>query len=157
VLLNLASLCLDSRENEAALRGFLSAAERAAKERVRVAARAGAAVAAARLGDRATLVACVSEVERALAGEVAPYERAQRLLTLSDAWRAARETETAEAVRERGVAVALAHGFAELAHEYGEPITAASAPPSIGAPPLGTDARRVVVALSTYGGRGVPH
>jgi tetratricopeptide (TPR) repeat protein len=156
VLLNLASLCLDMGEDEAALRGFLSAGERATKERIHIAARAGAAVAAARLGDRDLLAACISDVEQALLGEMAPYERAQRLLTLSDAWRAADESAAAESARERGIAIALAHGFAELVHQYGEPVTLKSSSPSAELVPLGADARRVVVALSGFGAPGVP-
>lgn len=155
VLLNLATLCLDAGESEAALRGFLSAWERATKDRVRVAARAGAAVAAARLGDHALLAGCAADVERALLGEMAPYERAQRLLTLSDAWRAAHDLVSAEAARERGVAIALAHGFAELAHEYGERIRE-TPPPAMSAHNLGADARRVVLALSAMGEHVVP-
>jgi len=156
VLLNLATLCLDTGEDEAALRGFMSAAERTTKERVRIAARAGAAVAAARLGDRAVLAACVSDVERALLGEMAPYERAQRLLTISDAWRAANDVEAAEAARERGVSIALAHGFAELAHQYGEPVTLKETSPAVEPVRLGADARSVVVALSALGAPGIP-
>jgi tetratricopeptide (TPR) repeat protein len=161
VLVNLATLCLDAGENAAAMRGFTAAAERASLERFRSAAHAGAAVAAARLGDRESLARYAALVERALAAGLGPYESAQRLLTLSDAWRAAGEMEAAESTRRRGLAIARARGFAELVHEYGVGTPAAdpTARP-VGRPSpadddvvtLGAGARRVVRALAAFGG-----
>lgn len=156
VLLNLATICLDSGEDVAALRGFLTAAERAVRPAHRSAARAGAAVAAARMGDRPLLLACAADVERALT-ELGPYERAQRLLTLSDAWLAAGEVAAELSARERGLAVARAHGFGELLHEYESGRRPQPAPSAGGAPApvaLSAGARRVVGALASIGANG---
>jgi hypothetical protein len=104
------------------------------------------------------LQACAARVEHALLGEVAPYERAQWLLTLSDAWRSAGDVGAERSARERGLTVAREHGLTELLHEYGsrEDLPAHGQPVavrSVGAP-LGGDARRVVGALATFGASG---
>jgi len=153
VLLNLATLCLDAGQDEAALRGFFAAAERTQRKGARIAAQAGAAVAAARTGDRVTLLRCTAAVERALEGEMAPYERALRLLTLSDAWRAAGDERAEESAIRRGLEVARAHGFAELVHEFeSRPRAAERTDPFSDAPAaLGIDGRRVVSALAALG------
>lgn len=156
VLLNLAQLCLDTGHDAAALRGFLAAAERTERETTRVGAWAGAAVAAARTGDRSLLEACAARVEQALLGDMAPYERAQRLLVLSDAWRASRDAAAERSARERGLAVARRYGLSELVHEYGSREDLAAqvehphSPRGAGVA-LGTDARRVVGALVSLG------
>lgn len=159
VLLNLATLCLDTGHDAAALQGFLEAAERTDRVAFRIGAQAGAAVAAARVGDRSVLLRCAAAVERALEGGMTPYESAQRLLTLSDAWRAAGEHEREESARRRGLEIARAYGFAELVHEYERHATADPASEAASPAPstaLGPGARRVVGALAALGESRAP-
>jgi hypothetical protein len=95
-------------------------------------------------------------VEQALT-ELGPYERAQRLLTLADAWRAAGDEAAELSARERGIAVARAHGFSELLHEAESaprPRQAASASGVPASVPLSAEARRVVGALASIGASG---
>jgi tetratricopeptide (TPR) repeat protein len=149
VLANLATICLDARENDAALRGYVAAAERTPDVRTWLNATAGAAAAAGRLGRRDLVDAYAAAVERALAGSESPYERAQQLLTLSDAYRDVGAPDASAAYWERGIALARAHGFAELEHEYATPRvpTAAVVADDTPAAPLGAGARRVVRAI----------
>ncbi|MFL5574368.1 MAG: hypothetical protein ACJ79S_00130 [Gemmatimonadaceae bacterium] len=160
VLVNLATLCLDAREDAAALRGFVAAAGRTRDVSTWLAATAGAAAAAARLGRRDDVVAYAERVERALAAQATPYERAAHLLTLADAFADAGLAEAAEAYRARGLAVARAHAFAELELRYAEAravaapaeiVSAAVAPAA-----LGPGARRVVRAMQALAGRDDP-
>jgi hypothetical protein len=107
-------------------------------------------VASARVGDRATLERLTDAVVRTTGPDAPPYEAAQHLLTLSDAWEAAGEPRRASAFRARGLAIARPRAFAELVHRYGEP--PAHAPPETAAPPLTSGARRVVRRLTALAG-----
>jgi tetratricopeptide (TPR) repeat protein len=113
VLHNLADACLQAGEPEAALQGFLAAAERGAP-RVRVAALANAALCAALLGRCALLRECVTRCEAELPVDAMPYERAQRLLTLADALTVAGDDDRAQSFRHRGLELAWTHRFTEL-------------------------------------------
>jgi tetratricopeptide (TPR) repeat protein len=152
VLSNLATVCLDAHEDEAALRGYQAAAVRTRDVRTWLSATSGAAAAAGRLGRRDLVDAYAAAVERALASEDTPYERAWHLLTLSDAYRDLGVAERSAAYWERGIALARAHGFAELEHEYAEPrvATSVATPPAVvpAATPIGAGGRRVVRAIS---------
>jgi len=145
VLDNLGTLCLDMGHTEAALQAFRSAAARTSSHRMRIAAHAGMALAAARLGDRATLEQASATVERGLTDST-PFDTAQRLFTLANAWATAAQPETAAALRRRGLDLARAHGFAELMHRY-EATVAAPATPEAPAE-LAPEARHVVRALA---------
>jgi tetratricopeptide (TPR) repeat protein len=154
VLHNLADVCRQAGELDAALQGFLAAAERGAP-RIRVAALANAAHAAALLGQRALLEQCASRCEAELPTDAMPYERAQRLLTLATAWTAAGDAERAAGYRHRGLELAWANRFTELlvrqeAVERPAPTRAVrTVVGGGGAPPaLDTGGRRVVRALS---------
>jgi tetratricopeptide (TPR) repeat protein len=159
VLTNLGTLCLDIGQDAAALGAFLAAAERASGPRTATHARAGAAVASARVGDRATLERLTEAVVRTTGPDAPPYEAAQHLLTLSDAWEAAGEPARADALRARGLAIARPRAFAELVHRYAAR-PAATAPsadaPRAGATALSSGARRVVRRLSALASPGGP-
>ena len=158
VLTNLGTLCLDIGENSAALGAFLGAAERTAAPRIAADAWAGAAVASARLGDRRTLERLTGDVVRTTGPDAPPYEAAQHLLTLSDAWEAAGEPQRASTFRARGLAIARPHAFAELVHRYAE----RPAPPpqeadaDADAAPLTPGARQVVRRLTALAAPDAP-
>jgi tetratricopeptide (TPR) repeat protein len=154
VLVNLATICLDAREDSAALRGYVAAADRTRDVSTWLTATAGVAAAAARLGLRDVVATCAARVERALAREATPYERAMHLLTLSDAFADLGSRDDADAYRARGLDLARAHAFAELELRYarGRP----PAPPTAAPATLGPDARRIVWAMRALAEHDVP-
>lgn len=157
VLVNLAGLCLDARQDAAALRGYSSAAERTRDMRTWLSATAGLAVAAARVGRDELLRESAAAVEHALASKGAPYERAQHLLTLSDAFTDADDPERAAGYRERGLDIARANGFSELELRYTTaPDKATAVRQRPAPPPLGAGARRVVREIGALPGRAGP-
>ena len=145
ILANLASVCADSGQDAAAVRGYLRAAERAPSDRVRLPALAWAAVSAARLGDRDTTSRCTGAVERGLSATGLPYETAQLCLALARAWTILGAGDAAERFVRRALPLAREFGLHQLEFELeGVAALAPAAPPA----PLTPRARRVVLALA---------
>jgi hypothetical protein len=146
----LAALSSDAGYDSAALRAYLAAARRSTVARVRLPALGGAAVSAARLGDARQLEVLTRAVEHELERESLPYERAQALALLAQAWAThAAETE-GEPYRSRALALAEAHGFHELSHPGtagGIPASRAAMPRAASSAPAAT--RTVLRALES--------
>lgn len=92
---------------EAAIGAYLGAARRSPAARVRLPALAGAALCAAYLDDPGRLAAITRAVEGNLAHDALPFERAQALALLAQAWR----------TRGPGEAATRARGYAQQALE----------------------------------------
>lgn len=125
LLANLAGVSRSAGYHAAALRGYLAAISLSTSSRLRLPALGGAAVAAARLGDIASLDAITSELERELARQDLPYERAQALTLLTEAWAACSPAAKGEPYASRVLALATVHGFHELAYEVRMAVQAA--------------------------------
>jgi hypothetical protein len=150
LLATLAAAASDAGYDAAALRAYLGAAARSPMARLRLPALGGAALSAARVGDRGQLEAITRDLEHTLAREALPYERAQALTLLAEGWALAEPTTRGEPFASRARSLAV-NGYHELLHQLDALATPARpAPPDAGrAPTLPTTAApratRVVV------------
>jgi len=117
LLVSLAAVSSDAGFEAAALRAYLRAAARSRATRLRLPALGGAAVSAARLGHAPLLARITRAVERELARADLPYERAQALTLLAQAWATHAPATAGEPYRSRALTLADAGGFHELAHQ----------------------------------------
>lgn len=145
VLVNLAQLCLDVGQNEAALNTALAAAGQTTVARSRIPALAIAATAAARVGDLAALERYTDAILPHLDDTARPYEVAQLLHSLFTAWTDAGRRDRAATFRKRGLVIARRHRFAELMHQFETAPAAVGVKPAV---PLSEGAHRVVRALA---------
>ncbi|HEU4566163.1 MAG TPA: hypothetical protein VFS05_15990, partial [Gemmatimonadaceae bacterium] len=131
-----------------------AAAARTTLARLRLPYLSGAAVSAARLGDRPALAHLTGVVEGEAAGSELVYETAQALINLAEAWSIAGDAAAAADRLARGEAAARAHGFHELVHqaEQVRAATGALAARRLEArrgPSLSPASRRVLASLET--------
>jgi tetratricopeptide (TPR) repeat protein len=98
ILGELAAVSSDAGHYAAALHAYLGAAARSISPRVRLPALSGAALCAARLDDDAGLRRLTDVVDAELGRAALPYERAQALLLLAEAWGAAAERSARDPV-----------------------------------------------------------
>jgi tetratricopeptide (TPR) repeat protein len=134
---------------DAAVGAYLGAARRSTAARVRLPALAGAAVCAAHLGDLDRLDALTHAIERDLDRDVLPFERAQALALLADAWAARSNVSRARSYAERALAIADPAGFHEIVAEAEDVLGAArdGAPRRVDQRPVGAPAREVLRVL----------
>ena len=114
LLINISQVSLDSGYPEAALRGFLSSLVRSTGARLRLPSLGGAALAAARVGNRDLVetIARVADESLMIAGF--PFESASALRSLSDAYDVLSESTRAEDYRLRARTLARKNGFFEI-------------------------------------------
>ncbi len=105
-LTNLAQVCLDAGFPDAALRGFMGTLARCTVLRVRVAALAGAAVAAGRAGQSALVLRIEQESQDTMERTALPYENARLSLALACAHRALGDDLTSERHRQTALRAA---------------------------------------------------
>lgn len=127
----------------AAIGAYVGAARRAPVPRVRLPALAGAAVCAARLGDAPRVAELTRDVEADLASAARPYERAQALTLLAEAWAVHDPATHGEPYLTRALQLAQTYGFHELALQA-EQAGAGASPPATSGPPI--DERRAAPA-----------
>lgn len=153
LLVNVAAVSSDAGADASALRGYLAAAARATAPRVRLPALAGAALSAARLGDAARVRALTEELGPALASEALPYERADALVLLAEAWATLAPANGGQPFARRARALAEVFGFHELAHRADEAgaRAARARAASTAARALSRPTRRVLAALASLG------
>jgi hypothetical protein len=153
LLVNVAAVSSDAGFDASALRGYVAAAARATAPRIRLPALAGAALSAARLGDEARVRALTDELRPALASAALPYERADALVLLAEAWATLAPASGGQPFARRARALADAYGFHELAHRANETgMRAARARAATGAArALSRPTRRVLAALASLG------
>ena len=114
-LVNLGQLLVDLGRYEAALSAFAAAIVRTPPLRLELPATAGAAVAAATVGDAALVRALAARIERIdRSTEGFPYVRAMALLEAAEACRAVRDDEAAARLRARAMELATARGYHEV-------------------------------------------
>jgi tetratricopeptide (TPR) repeat protein len=113
-LTNMAQVCLMSGYPAAALRSFLSALSRTTVLRVRLSALGGAALAAGQTGDRMRLDRLALEIRNTVERSSLPFENAQALQHLAQAYQALGDEFTAERFRQDTLTIAKAKGFHEL-------------------------------------------
>jgi tetratricopeptide (TPR) repeat protein len=114
LLINVSHVSLVAGYPSAALCGYLASLQRASGARFRIPSLAGAAMAAARVGNRELVgtLARVSEDSLLTAG--LPFESASALRTLSEAFEAVGDAARAEDFRLRARALARKNGFFEI-------------------------------------------
>lgn len=148
LLFNVAAASSDAGYDAAALQGYLAAAARLTAPRLRLPALAGAAVSAARLGDAERLAAITDDIGRELARDALPYERAQALALLAEAWAAVEPAGGGQPYRDRALALARAHAFHEIVHRTERLAPAATRVDRPSVPrPVSRPTRRVIAAL----------
>ena len=148
-LTNLAQLCLDAGCPAAALKGYAAILGRAASPRVVLSALGGAAIAAARSGDKAVLTRVESEIVKRVGSSGLLYENAQAHYHLAQAYGAIGDTKRRDEHLDRTRQLAKARGFFELLHKADSDAMGRATEPVIPAN-LTTSARSVVESINDY-------
>lgn len=115
VLAMLAGVAAEAGYFRPALHAYLAAAERSPTLRVRLPVLSGAAICAAHLGDGARLSAITEALAPGIARDAFPYERAQALLLLAEAWALYRPDTCGEPYRTQAADLAAQHNYHEVA------------------------------------------
>ncbi len=115
-LVNLANISVLAGQPRAALHAILKSIPNLADGRILLPALGIGALAAARCGEVSMVEPLTEKMERAVAESSLPYENANALLTLSQAFAELGRDNRAFMTRERARAIAEEHGFHELAH-----------------------------------------
>jgi tetratricopeptide (TPR) repeat protein len=116
-LSNLAQLSLDAGYPAAALRGYAAVVGRTTSARVALASLGGVAMAAAHSGDLAVLERAGSAIESRVAVSALPYENAQALCQLAEAYSLVGLPESSEKYRAAARKLAKSRGFFEILHK----------------------------------------
>ncbi len=148
-LANLSQLCLEYGYSRAALSGFMATLARTQTLRIRLSALGGAALAAGRLEERATLGRVTLEVNGIVENSSLPYENAQALLHLSMAHLAVGDEVSSERYRQEVQKIAKSRGYFEL-QERVERAELARAARLAAQRDLGATSRRVITTLETF-------
>ncbi|HJU64287.1 MAG TPA: tetratricopeptide repeat protein [Gemmatimonadaceae bacterium] len=115
-LINLAEICLRGGEYHAALNGYRVALRLTSLARLRLAALGGAVLAATRAKKHADLVRLAHDAEVEIARAQQPFESAQTLIELAEAFEMAGATDRAASYRDRAAETAERGGFYEVIH-----------------------------------------
>jgi len=115
-LINLANISVLAGQPKAALHAILKSIPNIADGRILLPALGIGALAAARCGEVSMIEPLTEKLERAVSESTLPYENANALLTLSQAFAELGRENRAFTTRERAKAIAEEHGFHELAH-----------------------------------------
>lgn len=115
-LVNLANISVLAGQPRAALHAVLKSIPNLTDGRILLPALGIGALAAARCGEVSMVEPLTEKIERAVADSCLPYENANALLTLSQAFAEIGRENRAFTTRERALAIAEEHGYHELAH-----------------------------------------
>jgi tetratricopeptide (TPR) repeat protein len=114
ILINLSHVSMVAGYADAALRGFVASLRRSPASRFRLPSLGGAAVAAARVGNRDLVTAIARTSEDSLITGALPFESASALRSLSEAFETIGDAARAEDYRLRARALARKNGFFEI-------------------------------------------
>lgn len=115
-LVDTAQLFLDGGHADIASAGFAAALERRIPDRIRLPALGGAALAAARQGDRRAVERMAEAVRRAVNDGLMPYASVVARLDIAEALETIGELDAAGPFRHEAETVAGAHRYHELVH-----------------------------------------
>jgi tetratricopeptide (TPR) repeat protein len=148
-LTNLAQLSLDAGFPRAALRGFAAVLGRTESLRVALSVLGGAALAAAHCGDVDVLARISDEADRRILQSALPYENAQALYHLAQAFTVVGASERSEAYLARTRRLAKARGFFELLHKSERQQLTRTAARAASPRELSPNSRHVVESLTS--------
>jgi tetratricopeptide (TPR) repeat protein len=148
-LTNLAQLSLDAGFPRAALRGFAAVLGRTDSLRVALSVLGGAALAAAHSGEGQVLERISEEADRRVLQSALPYENAQALYHLAQAFAVVGAVERSDAYLARTRRLAKARGFFELLHKSERQQLTRAAAKAASPHELSSNSQQVVASLTS--------
>jgi tetratricopeptide (TPR) repeat protein len=149
LLINISHVSLMAGYPAAALRGSLASLQRSAGARLRIPSLGGAAVAAARIGNRQLVGMLARVAEETLLSAGLPFESASALRSLSEAFELIGDAARAEDYRLRARALARKNGFFEIVLATEPKDTPAEAKPAVKRHHLTRESLNVIESLES--------